>query len=310
MKKESIKRKGGVLMPISALPSDCGIGTLGQGAYDFVDWLESAGMTIWQVLPLLPTGYGDSPYQSCSSNAVNPYFIDFDLLVKDGLLEKSDYQDMTWQDDERRVDYGKQFSQKREVLKKAFYNFDKTTADWQAFLTEGKYADYALFMALKAKFCYVPWMEWPKAYAEGDEATLDAFKTEHKEEIEFWQFTQYLFLRQWKALLAYAHAKGVSIMGDMPIYLSEDSSSDLLHTSFPTKTTKKTRRRRSSKLATKALPNLPCAQSSLRKSMLPMCVKANLYAVTVAPATSNSLGLTTTTSATSARLWVISVTSV
>jgi 4-alpha-glucanotransferase len=223
MKKESIKRKGGVLMPISALPSDCGIGTLGQGAYDFVDWLQSAGMTIWQVLPLLPTGYGDSPYQSCSSVAVNPYFIDFDLLVKDGLLEKSDYQDLTWQDEERRVDYGRQFSQKREVLKKAFHQFDKTTTAWRAFLKEGKYADYALFMALKTKFSYAPWMEWPKAYADGDEAVIEAFKAEYKTEIEFWQFTQYLFLRQWKALLSYAHAKGVLIMGDMPIYLSEDS---------------------------------------------------------------------------------------
>lgn len=223
MEKESVKRSGGILMPVSALPSDCGIGTLGQGAYDFVDWLQSAGMKIWQVLPLLPTGYGDSPYQSCSADAVNPYFIDFELLVKDGLLESADYQELTWQDDIRRVDYGRQFLQKTKVLKKAFGRFDKTASDWQAFLKEGKYADYALFMALKTKFFYLPWMEWPKAYADGEKAVIDAFIVENKDEIEFWQFTQYIFLRQWKALLSYAHAKGILIMGDMPIYLSEDS---------------------------------------------------------------------------------------
>ena len=210
-------------MPVSALPSDCGIGTLGKGAYDFVDWLSAAGMKIWQVLPLLPTGYGDSPYQSCSADAVNPYFIDFDLLVKDGLLDKSDYQDLTWQDEERRVDYGRQFAQKNVVLKKAFARFDKNNADWQAFLKEGKYADYALFMALKTKFNFMPWTEWDKPYAEADERVINRFIHDNKEEIEFWQFTQYLFLRQWKDLLNYAHAKDVLIMGDMPIYLSEDS---------------------------------------------------------------------------------------
>ena len=144
-------------MPVSSLPSDCGIGTLGAGAYVFVDWLESAGMKIWQVLPLLPTGYGDSPYQSCASNALNPYFIDFALLVQDGLLEDSDYRDIEWSHDERRVDYGKLFAHKIEVLKKAFARFDQTNAEWQAFLKEGRYADYALFMSLKTTFHYAPW---------------------------------------------------------------------------------------------------------------------------------------------------------
>ena len=210
-------------MPISALPSDCGIGTLGQGAYNFVDWLASAGMKIWQVLPLLPTGYGDSPYQSCSADAVNPYFIDFDLLVKDGLLAESDYQSLTWQDEDRRVNYGRQFEQKNQVLKRAFARFDKSDENLQCFLKEGKYADYALFMALKTKFHFAPWMEWDKPYAEADEKTLNAFIAENQEEIAFWQFTQYLFLRQWQDLLHYAHAKGVLIMGDIPIYVAEDS---------------------------------------------------------------------------------------
>ena len=223
MKKEETQRKAGILMPVSALPSDCGIGTLGKGAYDFLDWLASAGMKIWQVLPLLPTGYGDSPYQSCSAEALNPYFIDFELLVKAGLLEEKDYRELKWAEDIRRVDYGKQFNQKCAVLQKAFDRFDKTSPDWQTFLKEGKYADYALFMALKKNFFYAPWTQWPKAYACGDKKTINAFIAENKKEIEFWQFTQYLFLRQWKDLLSYAHAKGISIMGDMPIYLSEDS---------------------------------------------------------------------------------------
>lgn len=228
MKKSAIKnekstRRAGILMPVSSLPSDCGIGTLGAGAYVFVDWLESAGMKIWQVLPLLPTGYGDSPYQSCASNALNPYFIDFALLVQDGLLADSDYRDIEWSHDERRVDYGKLFAHKIEVLKKAFARFDQTNAEWQAFLKEGCYADYALFMSLKTTFHYAPWTEWAKNYKNVDSKTLQRYKKEKSEELAFWQFTQYLFLKQWNALHAYAKMKGISIMGDMPIYVSEDS---------------------------------------------------------------------------------------
>ena len=223
MNEKQVNRRAGILMPVSSLPSDCGIGTLGKGAYDFIDWLHSAGMKIWQVLPLLPTGFGDSPYQSCASNALNPYFIDFALLVEGGLLEKSDYLDLEWCEDIRRVDYGRQFSQKCEVLKKAFARFDKTDGAWQAFLAEGDYQDYALFMALKVAHNYAPWTEWETPYKNCEAGALESFSKQNKEEIEFWQFTQYLFIRQWKDVLAYAHAKGVSIMGDMPIYVSEDS---------------------------------------------------------------------------------------
>ena len=223
MNEKQANRRAGILMPVSSLPSDCGIGTLGKGAYDFIDWLHSAGMKIWQVLPLLPTGFGDSPYQSCASNALNPYFIDFALLVEGGLLEKSDYLDLEWCEDIRRVDYGRQFSQKCEVLKKAFTRFDKTDGAWQTFLAEGDYQDYALFMALKVAHNYAPWTEWETPYKNCEARALESFSKQNKEEIEFWQFTQYLFIRQWKDVLAYAHAKGVSIMGDMPIYVSEDS---------------------------------------------------------------------------------------
>ncbi|MBO5411505.1 MAG: 4-alpha-glucanotransferase [Clostridia bacterium] len=216
-------RKAGVLMPVSSLPSDCGIGTLGAGAYAFVDWLESAGMRVWQVLPLLPTGYGDSPYQSCASDALNFYFIDFRLLQEQGLLKESDYRELSWGDDERRVDYGRMFAQKANVLRKAFARMDKKDKEWQAFLSAGNYRDFAVFTALKNQFSHAPWTEWDEPYRSCDKQAVERFTLAHAEEIEFWQFTQFLFLKQWNALRAYANGKGIKIMGDMPIYLSEDS---------------------------------------------------------------------------------------
>lgn len=223
MKKIQSKRRAGVLMPVSSLPSSCGIGTLGAGAYAFVDWLASAGMKVWQVLPLLPTGYGDSPYQSCAADALNPYFIDFALLEKDGLLQREEYADWVWGEDERRVDYGRQFAQKTEILKKAFARLDKTDKGWLAFLDQGRYADYALFMSLKKKFSYAPWTAWAEPYRSCEGKGLEKYIAENQEEIEFWQFTQYVFLKQWNALHSYAKERGIEIMGDMPIYVSEDS---------------------------------------------------------------------------------------
>lgn len=210
-------------MPVSSLPSTFGIGTLGACAYSFVDWLADAGMQVWQVLPMLPTGYGDSPYQSCASNALNFYFIDFDLLEKDGLLEKHDYQSIEWSNDERRVDYGKLFAYKKNVLQKAFEKFDQNNGKWNAFLGERAYLDFAVFMSLKEKFGYRSWMEWDAEYRDYDENTIAAYIRENEYEIDFWQFTQYIFLQQWQALKKYANGKGVEIMGDMPIYVSNDS---------------------------------------------------------------------------------------
>ena len=223
IENRNMDRKAGVLMPVSSLPSAFGIGTLGKGAYNFVDWLGSAGMRIWQVLPLLPTGYGDSPYQSCTSNALNYYFIDFELLEKDGLLEKADYADIVWYEDERRVDYGKQFACKTQVLQKAFARFNKKDKEWQAFLKKGEYADFSLFMALKKKHNYAPWTDWAEPYKSCEGKVAESFYQENQAEIDFWQFTQFIFLKQWKSLRAYANGKGIKIMGDMPIYLSADS---------------------------------------------------------------------------------------
>lgn len=222
-KQQNTVRQAGILMPVSSLPSSVGIGTLGKGAYAFVDWLQSAGMRVWQVLPLLPTGYGDSPYQSCASNALNYYFIDFDILAEEGLLKKEEYENIPWSEDERRVDYGQQFAHKIQVLKKAFLRFDKKDTAWLAFLQQGEYADFALFMALKSKFAYAPWTAWDEPYKNGETETLNAFFEENADELAFWQFTQYIFLKQWSALRAYANERGIQIMGDMPIYLSSDS---------------------------------------------------------------------------------------
>ena len=222
-KQDKNIRKTGILMPVSSLPSDCGIGTLGKGAYQFVDWLESASMKIWQVLPLLPTSYGDSPYQSYASDALNFYFIDFEKLTQEGLLEKSDYAQVEWSYDIRRVDYGKQFQLKKEILRLAFSRFDQNLPEWTAFLSAGKYADFGLFMSLKENFGYAAWSDWPEPYKNAEEAALANYAEAHRDDIAFWQFTQYMFLKQWNELRAYAKAHNVEIMGDMPIYVAYDS---------------------------------------------------------------------------------------
>ncbi len=223
MKKADKKNRcAGVLMPVSALPSKFGIGVLGKEAYKFVDFLKKSGAKIWQVLPLLPTGYGDSPYQSCSSDALNYYFIDFKALEKQKLLSKGDYEYIDWGTNERRIDYGKLFEHKTRVLKKAFLRLNKQDEDWQAFLKAGKYFDYAVFMALKVKNGYSDWENWGE-YATYDKEKIAEFAKENEEDILFWQFTQFIFLKQWSDLKNYANKNGIKIMGDMPIYVSYDS---------------------------------------------------------------------------------------
>lgn len=215
-------RRAGILMPISALPSPYGIGTMGQQARKFVRWLKGAGMKTWQTLPLLPTNYGDSPYQACDSKALNFYFIDFDELEKQGLLKKEEYTQIDWGDNPRRVDYGKLFLHKANVLRLAFSRFDKTNRFWQSFLNKKSYYDFGVFMSLKCQFGHEPWTEWGE-YKCYDEAKVANFVKEHCDEVEFWQFTQYIFLKQWNALKAYANGNGIEIMGDMPIYVAYDS---------------------------------------------------------------------------------------
>lgn len=215
-------RNFGILLPVSSLPSGEGIGTLGTEAYNFVDFLSESGGKIWQVLPLNPTNYGDSPYQSCSSDALNYYFIDLQQLVCDGLLKKGEIVLEELSDSPLKVNYGKQFTQKIALLKKAFSRFDGGS-EFEDFVNRGEYSDFAVFMAIKQKFNHVAWTEWEQPFGVYDEDTVAKYVEENKTEYLFWQFTQFIFLKQWNALKSYANSKGVSIMGDIPLYVAYDS---------------------------------------------------------------------------------------
>lgn len=217
-----MKRRFGILLPVSSLPSDEGIGTMGKTAYEFVDYLHGLGGSVWQILPLNPTNYGDSPYQSCSANALNYYFIDLNTLREEGLLTESEIASADLTGDLRRVDYGRQFYNKIRLLRLAYSRFKKN-AEFKAFLNEGEFSDFAVFMSLKAKFNHRPWTEWEQPFRSYDENVINKYIAENSDETEFWQFTQYIFLKQWSKLKSYANGLGISIMGDTPLYLAYDS---------------------------------------------------------------------------------------
>ena len=222
-----MKRSGGILMPISSLPSPYGIGTLGAAAYRFADQLKKAGQSCWQVLPLGPTSYGDSPYQSFSTFAGNPYFIDLDLLVKDGLLSRAKLQKINWGTNPRYVDYGKIYESRLTVLHAAYKKgYDRDRAAVEQFTGENQWlADYALFMALKRRFGMKSWLDWPdeEARLRKPEA-LAAYREELREDIQFFTYLQYLFFQQWSKLKTYINDLGIQIIGDLPIYVAMDSA--------------------------------------------------------------------------------------
>ena len=215
-------------MPMSALPSPWGIGTMGKSAYRFVDFLKAAGQHYWQLLPLGPTSYGDSPYSSFSTFAGNPYFIDLDLLVKDGLLRRAEIQARPWGDDPERVDYGTIYEQRFTVLRLAFQRGRERFADEAAVFRKENAAwieDYALYMAVKNSFGMISWVEWPEEGIRLHKPEAVAkYREALKEDLDFWCFLQFLFFRQWNALRAYAHEKGVEFIGDVPIYVALDSA--------------------------------------------------------------------------------------
>ena len=215
-------RNFGILLPISSLPSGEGIGTLGKEAYNFIDFLAEAGGKIWQVLPLNPTNYGDSPYQSCSSNALNYYFIDLHKLAEDGLLKREEIVIEELSDTPLRVNYGRQFGQKLALLRKAFSRFDGGE-EFASFVKKGEYSDFAVFMAIKQKFNHVAWTEWERPFRTYDEKTVKEFIKQNRNEYLFWQFTQFIFLKQWHNLKEYAVSRGIQIMGDIPLYVAYDS---------------------------------------------------------------------------------------
>lgn len=220
-------RTSGVLMPISSLPSPYGIGTMGKQAKKFVDFLEKAGQKYWQILPICPTSYGDSPYQSFSSFAGNPYFIDLEYLCKDKLLTKKECESFDWGGSEKYIDYGIMYISRYKLLKKAYARFVKNIPDdYEQFCkTEAEWLDeYALFMALKDANDGVAWFEWDEDLKTRKPEAIEAAKKEYADDIEFYKMLQYLFFKQWRQLKAYANSKNIEIIGDVPIYVAGDSA--------------------------------------------------------------------------------------
>ncbi|NEX00291.1 4-alpha-glucanotransferase [Pseudobutyrivibrio sp. NOR37] len=221
-----MKRSSGILFPISSLPSPYGIGTFGKAAYEFADFLKAAGQKYWQVLPLGPTSYGDSPYQSFSTNAGNPYFIDLDMLIEDGLLTKEDVKKEKWGTNPRYVDYGQIYISRFKVLEKAKERGYKSLInEIGAFVDDNPWVEnYALFMALKKHFNMISWQEWPEEDIRlHDKDAVLKYKMELSDDMEFYIFIQYLFFKQWDKLKKYINDLGIEIIGDLPIYVALDS---------------------------------------------------------------------------------------
>ena len=224
-----MNRSSGILMPIFSLPSPYGIGTLGKAAYDFADFLAEAGQHYWQMLPLGPTSYGDSPYQSFSTFAGNPYFIDPDLLVEDGLLTKREVKAYRWGDDPRHVDYGAVYASRLKLLAKAKKRgWERDREEVTAFVAENArwLPDYALFMACKRHFGMRSWTEWEDEdiRLRRSPEVLERYRTLLREDVELFTYIQYLFFRQWEALRTYLHGKDIHVIGDLPIYVAMDSA--------------------------------------------------------------------------------------
>ena len=221
-------RSSGIILPVSSLPSPYGIGTLGACAHEFVDFLAAAGQSWWQMLPVGPTSFGDSPYQSPSTFAGNPYFVDLDLLVKDGLLEQDEVDALPWGEDPSRVDYSLIYENRLRLLRKATdRGWDRDADEVATFVGDNLMwlPDYALFMAVKSHFGMTSWTEWPEddiRLRRGDAA--ERYRELLADEVRLHVYMQFLFFRQWEALRDYAHDNGVSILGDLPIYVALDSA--------------------------------------------------------------------------------------
>ena len=231
MEKE-LTRGAGILMPVSSLPSKYGIGTLGKAAYDFVDDLVRAGQKYWQVLPIGPTSFGDSPYQSFSTYAGNPYFIDLDLLIEEGLLQRQEVEMIRWYEKEDQVSYELLWEYRYSVLKAAFERSDhEKTKEYRDFMEREKdwISSYSLYMACKEHFGNREWLSWKKDIRDRKMEALISYQVMLEKEIRFWEFVQYKFWQQWDRLHAYANEKGIQIIGDIPIYVALDSADVWVH---------------------------------------------------------------------------------
>lgn len=220
-------RKSGVLLPIASLPSKYGIGGFTKEAYDFVDFLVSAGQSVWQILPLGPTGYGDSPYQSFSTFAGNPYYISLEALIEEGLITEKDCEAADYGENPYLVDYEKIYTSRFELLRKAYENAGLTENQaYQDYVKENAswLSDYALYMAIKDSKGGTAWIEWEEDIRLREKSAMERYQKELKTEIEFYYYQQYLFAKQWFALKAYANQKGITVIGDIPIYVAFDSA--------------------------------------------------------------------------------------
>lgn len=219
-------RTAGVLLPVFSLPGRYGIGGFSKEARAFVDFLSDAHQSCWQILPMGPTGYGDSPYQTFSTFAGNPYFISLESLIDEGLLTARECMGADRRVDPHYIDYGRLYKERFNLLKKAFARFDTTSGDFAAFCAENEewLYEYAFFMALKNEFDGVAFTRWEEPLRKRDSRTLEKYRKKLEEEILFQEFMQFKFHTQWRALKAYANEKGVEIIGDIPIYVSPDSS--------------------------------------------------------------------------------------
>ena len=220
-------RASGILMGISSIPSKYGIGCFSKEAYEFVDQLEKAGQQYWQILPLGPTGYGDSPYQSVSTFAGNPYFISLEDLIEEKLLTREECESCDWGGSESYVDYEKMYMSRHKLLRKAYERSDfLKDKDYETFLKEEKnwLTDYCLFMAIKNSQKGICWIDWPDELKDRHSKAVKEAEKELETEINFYRFQQYCFTTQWRKLKKYANKKGISIIGDVPIYVALDSS--------------------------------------------------------------------------------------
>ena len=228
-------RASGILLPVSSLPGPYGIGCFSRHAYAFVDWLADAGQTFWQILPLGPTGFGDSPYQSFSTFAGNPYFIDLETLARDGLLTRAELDPSACGAAPEAVDYGQLYTGRPPLLRAAFRRWQAAggadSRTFAAFTARSAHwlEDYALFTALKAVHGGAAWDQWPEPLRLRDPAALERARRELAGELQFQRFVQYEFDLQWQRLKGYANRKGVRIIGDLPIYVAFDSADTWAH---------------------------------------------------------------------------------
>ena len=220
-------RRNGMLLPIASLPSPYGIGGFSKEAYEFIDLLEETGQKLWQILPLGPTSYGDSPYQSFSTFAGNPYFIALDTLVEKGWLTKEACEASDYGDNESYIDYGRIYNSRFVLLKQAFLNSDILSDEkFTEFCKDNQHwlPDYALYMALKNQNDGKSWIEWEEEICLRKPEAVEYYKKELEEECNFYEFLQYEFHEQWTKVKEYAHEKGIQIVGDVPIYVAFDSA--------------------------------------------------------------------------------------